>query len=143
MSGRLNDGFSTTIAFSADTDAEVWEKTVTPPGVQGGGPIDTTDMRNTTYRTKQPKQLIDYANSTLSVSYSMTGLQNIIAMINVNQLITVTVPDGSTMAFWGYIDSFIPGDFSEGEQPVAEMTIIPTNENSSGVETAPVITVST
>jgi len=59
-------------------------------------------------------------------------------LVNVNTLITLTFPDAVTWAFWGYLDKFIPNANEEGEQPTAEVTIVPTNQNDSAVETAPV-----
>lgn len=44
---KLGDGFSTKIAFAADADVSLWEKTVTPPGVDGGDAVDTSTMHNT------------------------------------------------------------------------------------------------
>ena len=41
---------------------------------------------------------------------------------------------------YGWLDSFIPNAAVEGEQPTAQCTIIPSNQNASGTETAPVYT---
>jgi len=135
------DGHSTRVSFAADASAAVTllvEKSVTPPGVDGGGPVDTTTMANTTYHTQQPKQLITMTNSSFTAAYDPDVLTNIIALVNVNTLITLTFPDAVTWAFWGYLDKFIPNANEEGEQPTAEVTIVPTNQNDSAVETAPV-----
>jgi len=51
-----------------------------------------------------------------------------------------TFPDGATLAFWGWLDEFTPGAAVEGEQPEADITVICSNQNDSGVETAPVLT---
>ena len=135
---RIDDGFATLIEFDADSDVQMWEKEVTPPGVSGGGENDTSTMRNTTWRTKAPKGLISLSEASLSVAYDPAVFDEIVLMVNVNQLITITFPDSSTLAFWGWIDEFSPGALSEGEQPTADVTIIPSNQNGSGVETAPV-----
>jgi hypothetical protein len=60
--------------------------------------------------------------------------------INVNDEITVTFSDGSTLAFWGFLKSFEPSENTEGEQPEAEITIFPTNVDNSGAEQVPVLT---
>ena len=135
---RLTDGFSTTISF-AQGAITVEEISVTPPGVEGGGENDTTTMQNSAWRTRQPKKLKTLSESSVTVSYDVAAYSQIIAQVNVNQLITITFPDATTLAFWGWIDTFVPGELVEGEQPTAEMTIIPSNQNASGVETAPVI----
>jgi hypothetical protein len=135
---RIDDGFATLIEFAEDSDVQMWEKEVTPPGVSGGGENDTSTMRNTTWRTKSPKGLKSLSESSLVVAYDPAVYDEIIAMVNVNQQITITFADDSTLVFWGWIDEFTPGAAMEGEQPTAEVTIIPSNQNASGTETAPV-----
>lgn len=137
--GILNDGHSTIISFSADSSVSMKEKEVTPPGIDGGGANDTTTMRNTTYRTRQPKELVTLDEMSAMVAYDPDVYTEILAMINVNQQITVTFPDASTLRFWGWINTFKPGRLVEGEQPTAELGIIPSNQDNSGVEQAPVI----
>ena len=138
MSGRMDDGFSTTIEFAEDSDVQMWEKEVTPPGVSGGGEIPTTTMQNTTWRTRSPKSLIDLQPCTFVVAYDPAVYDEIIAMINTNQEITITFPDDATLVFWGWLDEFTPNALVEGEQPTAEVTLIQSNRNASDAETSPV-----
>ena len=142
-SGRIDDGHSTKVSFSADASVALWEKTVTPPGIDGGGENDTTTMHNTTWRTRAPKKLKTLTEMSFSAAYDPAVFDEILAMSNVNQQITITFPDGDTMVFWGWINTFEPGEIQEGEQPEADVTIIPSNQNASCVETAPVYTTST
>ncbi len=140
---RIDDGHPTTISFATTPSGggpnlTFWEKTLTPPGADGGGPNDTTTMRNTLYRTKSPKVLITLTDMSLSVAYDANVYEDIIDMLNDNQLITITFPDSSTLAFWGWLDKFEPDAIVEGEQPVATITIVPSNQNASGVEVPPV-----
>jgi hypothetical protein len=138
---RLDDGFSTTVTFSAGSSGVTflfYEKESTPPGISGGGLIDTTTMRNTTWRTGKPKSLKTLLDSSFVGAYDPEVLDEINIMINVNQLITVTFPDGSNWQFWGKLDEFIPNAHVEGEQPTANILINPTNQNNSNVEVAPV-----
>jgi len=142
---RIDDGFSTTIAFTNQGSGTgpgitFWEKEITPPGMDAGGATDTTTMRNILYRTKAPKKLITLTAMTLVVSYDPVFYDDILAMLSENQLITITWPDTSTLAFWGWLDKFVPGNVVEGEQPTATVTIEPSNQNDSQVETAPVYT---
>lgn len=134
---RLDDGFATLIEFAEDSDVQMWEKEVTPPGVSGGGENDTSTMQNTTWRTKSPKGLISLVEAGAVVAYDPAVYDEIIAMVNVNQQITITFPDDSTLVFWGWIDEFTPNAAVEGEQPTAELKIIPSNQNAAGTETAP------
>ena len=136
---RFDDGYKTTISFADNPSVSLEEKEVTPPGIEGGGEIDTTTMQNDDYRTFSPKSLKTLTEASLSVAYEAALYNELIAMVNSNQLITVTFPDLTTVAFWGWINVFTPGAFVEGEQPTADITIIPSNVNDSGVETAPVV----
>ncbi len=138
--GRIDDGHPTIITFADDADVQMWQKEVTPPGIDGGGENDTTTMENTVWRTKAPKTLMSLTEASFTAAYDPAVIDEIIAMLNDNQLITVTYPDGSTVVFWGWINEFTPNRNVEGEQPTAEVTIIPSNQNDSLVETAPVYT---
>ena len=128
------DGFATTIDFSSSemsSDliilAEMEEKEVTPPGASGGGSNDTSTMRNTEWRTFHPKGLKTLSPCSLVVAYDPAIFDEMVAMVNDNQLITITFPDDSTLAFWGWIDEFTPNASVEGTQPTANITIIPSN----------------
>ena len=136
----MNDGFSTLITFAEDSDVQMWEKTVTPPGISAGGAIEKTTMHNSAYRTQAPKSLKTLTDAGAVVAYDPAVFTEILAMIGVNQAITITWPDSSTLLFYGWIDEFTPGENAEGQQPTATLKIIPSNENGSGVETAPVQT---
>lgn len=137
MSQRLDDGYQTLISFAADPTVLFEEKTVTPPGIDGGGEIDTTTMLNTTWRTRNPKALITLSNASMTVAYDPAVFPEIVALVNVNTLITVTFPDGDTLAFWGWLNTFVPGENTEGEQPTADIEIIPSNRDAGGNEIAP------
>ena len=133
----MNDGYQTTIRFtSAEMDSQanlltlMEEKEVTPPGVAGGGANDATTMRNTTWRTMAPKVLKTLTESPFVVAYDPEVYDEMVAMINDNQLITITFPDCSRLAFWGWIDSFTPNAQVEGEQPTANIVIIPSNQDA-------------
>lgn len=138
---KLDDGYQTKIAFAADPDVSFWEKTVKPPGLDGGSPIDTTTMHNTTWRTMAARALITLTESTVNAAYDPNVYNNILALINVEGAITVRFPDGSTLSFFGFLQKFEPNDNAEGEMPMAAVTITPTNYDPVGkVEAAPVLT---
>lgn len=145
----MNDGYQTTIEFtSAEMDSQanlltlMEEKEVTPPGVAGGGANDATTMRNIEYRTMAPKVLKTLTEAPFVVAYDPELYNEMVAMINDNQLITITFPDTATLAFWGWIDSFTPNAQVEGTQPTANVVIIPSNQdgNNDNAEIAPVYT---
>lgn len=133
----LNDGYQTLISFSANPTVHLKEKETTPPGIDGGDEVDTTTMRNTTWRTRQPRNLKTLTESSIVVSYDPVCYNELNAMINVNQEITVTFPDGSSVVFWGWLRTFTPNSNTEGDQPTANCGITPSNQDNNGVEVGP------
>lgn len=138
---RIDDGHSTTIQLVSYPSVVFYEKSVTPPGLDGGDPNDTTTMRNKQLRTMAPRKLKTLTAVTAKVAYDPSILtadvDSLYKLINVNQVIVVNNSDGSRMAFWGYVRSFIPDDNVEGAQPTGTLTVQPTNQNATGVETPP------
>lgn len=140
MSEILEDGYQTLISFALNANLKLKEISVKPPGIDTGGSVDQTTMRNEEVRTKSAKKLKDYTDGSVSVAYDPAIYDEMDAMAGKNQLITIEFPDGSSLAFWGYVDKFEPAELSEGERPTAELTIVTTNKNDSGAETKPVYT---
>lgn len=130
------DGFSTTISLTG-AGTSFFEKEVTPPSLDAGGPNDTTTMRTTRWRTRQPKQLITMDKATAKVAYDPELYSSIVTNIGVNQEIIITFPDGDTLTFWGWLDKFTPDASKEGEQPTAEIEIVCSNQDNDGLEIAP------
>src|SRR5690348_2267209 len=104
----LRDGFKTFYSFALDADVELAEISVKPPGIDAGGEIDIATMRSTAWRGKSPKQLKTLTTSTARVAYDTQLYSSILLMVGKNQLITVTLPDTATYAFYGWIDKFEP-----------------------------------
>lgn len=127
----LKDGFKTEIALANDPTIRFWEKSVQPPGVDGGEPIDIVTMFNHSYRTAHPRKLKTITPMTARVAYDPKVLQNIVGQVNVRQAITLHFSDYTTWAFWGFLKSFVPSDHSEGNFPEATVTIVPTNVDPS------------
>jgi len=136
---RIDDGFSTLIEFSLNPGVKLWEKEVTPPGMDGGGQNDTTTMRNTTWRTFAHKGLITLTPITFKAAYDPTVYNQLRSMINRNQLITCTFSDGSVLSIWGWLNKFQPGASSEGSQPTADVEFVPSNQDNSGDEAEPIM----
>lgn len=139
---RIDDGFPTLVEFSESAvfGTLLWEKNVTPPGVQGGGSNETTTMRNTLWRTMAPKKLRTLSEMTVEMAYDPAVYDDFAladGLLQVNQEIILHWPDGSTLTFWGFVDEFTPNEVSEGEQPTADVTIIPSNQDADGEEIAP------
>jgi hypothetical protein len=138
---RIDDGHATLIEFSEAPNLKLYEKEVTPPGLDGAGGNNTTTMRNVEWRTFAPKKLKTMTELTASVAYATDAVyQDMPSLLQVNQLITVTFPDGSTVEFWGFIDKLAPQRNTEGNQPTMELTVVCTNQDDTGAEVAPVYT---
>lgn len=138
---KMPDGFSTTIAFANDTVVQIWEKTVKPPGIDGGDKIEQTTMLNSQWRTMAPRSLKTLTDAEAEYAYDPDCLSRILNLINVRQSITVKFPDGTTLAFYGYLQKFEPDTLEEGKQPTAKGMIIPTNYDPvNNVEAGPLIT---
>jgi hypothetical protein len=135
---KLTDGYQTTISFGTSTVSKLYEKTVQPPGMEAGGPIDQTIMANADLRTQMPKSLITVTANSFEAAYDPEAYDEMVASININQLITITFPDGATLKFWGWLDKFTPNEHVEGEMPTASCTIEPSNLlQLTKAETAP------
>lgn len=135
---RLDDGFSTIITIANLPNVKLYEKDVSAPGMTAGGPIDTTTMRNTVWRTAEPRGLKTLSPVSATVAYATAVYDDLIAQIGINQLITVAFPDTSEIRFYGWIEEFTPGALTEGEQPTANLVIHPSLRHvTTLVETAP------
>lgn len=136
----MKDGYRALITLSSNTTIQLWEKTVTPPGFDGGDKIDTTTMHNSDYRTFEPRQLITMTPGGGTCAYDPGVLSAIEAQINRKQTITVRFTDGSTWAFYGFLKSFTPQEMSEGAQPEAQVEFEPTNwDDANDVEAGPAV----
>lgn len=130
----LEDGYQTVITFALDEDIALWEKTVTPPGMEGGEKVSITTMHNREVMTYAPRSLKEVTDSQMTVAYDPAVLTSILALINIPGKITITFPDLSTWAFDGYLKNFQPGSIQEGTQPEATCTIVATNRDTSLVD---------
>lgn len=150
---KLDDGYQTIIHFAEDPNVSLWEKSVKPPGLDAGDPIDTTTMRNATWRTQSPRALVTLTEMTIVAAYDPVMYDRAVGdlggavspggypgLLNVPTTITVEFPDSTKLAFYGYMRLFEPQDHEEGTQPTANVTIVPTNQDpSDGSEQPPVI----
>jgi hypothetical protein len=135
----LHDGYQTIISFATDSTLKFYEIEVTPPAMQIGKSIDLTTMRNTAWRTAAAAILKSLTGAKIKVAYDPDIFAQCDAgALGRNQLITMTFPDSSTLAFYGFLDSFTPSAIKEGARPEADISIMPTLLNASNVETAPV-----
>lgn len=138
---KLKDGYSAKVTFAANATVGLWEKTVKPPGIDGGDAIEQTTMHNTTWRTMAPRSLKTLTEHTFKAAYDPVVYTSLLSIVNVETTVTVAFADGSTIAFFGFLKKFEPDDLEEGKQPEGTATIVPTNFDPVGkVEAAPVVT---
>lgn len=135
---RLDDGYQALVTFETDPDVKLWEKEVTPPGIDGGDPINTTTQHNVALRTKSPAALTEMTSSSFTAAYDPAVYPQILALVNVLTVVTYHFPNGTTLAFWGWLRSFEPDGMSEGSQPEATVNIEAANQDTAGTERDPV-----
>lgn len=131
------DGQSTYVSFALQSAVHFLEKEVQPIGLDGGGSVEQTTMRNIRLRTFTPKRLYTVSEQTLKVAYDPNLLVQILGMYQANQQLITTHPDGSSWTWFGWIESFKPDSNKEGTQPEATVVLMASNLNGAGVETAP------
>lgn len=131
----MPDGYQSLITFGKTGEGhdniKFFEKSVQPPGIDGGDPIDTTTMHNSTWRTFAARSLKTLTDLTVTAAYDPAVLDTaeLQAVANLETTVTVTFSDGSTIAFFGYLRSFEPTEMAEGEQPEGTLTVTPTNRD--------------
>ena len=131
---KLPDGYRALITFEDDTNISFWEKDVKPTGIDGGELIPQTTMHNDLVETFYPQSLYRQTEGTSKVAYDPAVITQIMAIINVNQVITVTYRDGTTDAFWGCLRMFERDALQKGTQPEATVTFSPTMMDDAGAE---------
>lgn len=124
---RLDDGFRCVKTFATDPNIEIWEKGNKPPGWDGGDAIETSTMHNTEFRTMASRALKTLTESTVRFAYDPSCYTAFEDLINLETTITDTFPDGSTLAYYGFLKDVEFDELVEGEQPEGTATIVPTN----------------
>jgi hypothetical protein len=126
----LRDGFAAFITFSEDATIEFFETAVGIPPIEGGDPIPTTTMHNTSVMTNVPQALYALEEFTIRAGYDpevFDVFKDVTKIINKNQTITITFADGSTWAFYGYPRRIEAAQLEKGTFPECDITIMPTN----------------
>lgn len=123
------DGYQTLITFAADPDVSIWEKTVKPPGIDGGDKIDITTMHNEELRTFAARSLKTLTDGSSKVAYDAAFYEQAKSLVNVETAITITFRTGDTLVFYGYLQKFEADDLAEGSQPEATVSFVATNRD--------------
>lgn len=138
----MTDGFATIISIAGISDNLFEEAEVTPPSIEAGGKINMTNMRSIGgWRTAATKKMKSLGDLALKVFWKTSCIAQILTLVGVPKLYTLTYPDGATLVLWAALDSFKPSSHKEGEAPMADITIIATLRNpATGLTVAPVYT---
>lgn len=137
----LKNGYRALITFALDPNISLWEIAVTPSGDDGGDAIDITTQWNDDFRTKAPQDLSEQTEASFTFAYDPVVRSQIAALINRATTITERYPDGSTLAYYGYLKSVEFDAMENGTMPMGTATIQPTNyDPTNRVEAAPVMT---
>lgn len=138
----IRDGYATLFTLGAFPGIQLYERETTPPGIDGGGPIESTTMRNARWRTKDPKTLVGIGDVMATVCYASAAYEDILTTaVNTPDSLLLFWPDGATLLVNGYVDKFSPTGHSEGNLPTANFVFVITNRNpTTGAEEGPVFT---
>lgn len=141
---RIDNGWQSTIAFADNLTIEIYEKTITPPSVGAGDPIDTTTMLNDVYMTKSPQCLEEWGDIVVVAAYDPAVLSELRTLLGDNMAITIEWPDGTKLTVWGFLNNIEYGALVKGEQPEITLTVVVSNYDSTNcVEAGPVLTAGT
>jgi hypothetical protein len=128
----LKNGFSAKISFPSTLgDIVLWEKAITPMGVDGGAPVDDSNMFDVKWQIQTPRGLATCTPVRATVAYDPKVYEAIVNLIDSGETdfytYTVTFPNGDMQAFYGALTQFIPNEETDGQQPTASIQIIVTN----------------
>ena len=138
---KIGNGFPTTIALSLNNAINIFEKTVMPPGIDGGEMIDVTTMLNIAWRTMIPRNLKTLSPITIVGLYSAYLFIDIWAILNQQGAASVHFPDGDVLSFYATLNKFEAPAHAEGVAPEGTFTLTPTNWDPVNlVEAAPIMT---
>ena len=125
----LEDGYRSLIVLAVDTNISLWELGVGTPGMDGGDAIDITNMHNDEYRTMASRALKTLTEFTFTFHFDPAVYTQLESVINVDTTVTRHFPDGSTLAFYGFLRMVEFDEMTEGEVPTGTATITPTNRD--------------
>jgi len=124
---KIENGHRSLFTFAADPNLDIWEIEVGQPGIDGGEPVDTTTQHNDTKRTFSPRTLQTDTPFDITFAYGGATREQIQALVNVRTTGTNTLPDGTTIAFYCFLQKVEFDPLVEGEMPTGTATIVPTN----------------
>ena len=143
---QLVDGYSAYVVSTFPTmnvTLFIRERELQPPAVDLGGQIETTTMLNNFVRTHAAKSLATIGELTLQCQYDpgiYAQMLSVVADSTVsgsfrfrqgqNASHIITFPDGARFGFFGWYEKITPPSHKEGDFPLMEVKIQPSNRCS-------------
>lgn len=130
----MTDGYQTLFTFANNPAIGLWvtlEGGLKPGGLDTEGEIKIGTMHARRYRIKAAKKLLTHQPTTMTCFYSPAVLPALIAQLGLQTTITITFPDATTWAFFGYLNKFETSDNKEGVAPTATCEIIAISRDPS------------
>lgn len=129
------------ITVAGLTTISFWEMEVQPPGISGGDPIEIVTQHSVAWRRKAPRSLKTLEPFDVTAGYDPNIFSQLLAIINSESTMTNRWNDGSTLAYYGFVQDVEYDPLQEGELPTMTITICPTNADpTTGAEEGPVYT---
>lgn len=111
------------IVFASNTALDIWEKGITPGGASMDDRKDNSSFHNTKWRTKTPGRLATAEDITVQAGYDPDQLQDIIDLLGLRDTITLVLPTGTRVAFYGWLDAYSFNEHNENDDPMITLTI--------------------
>lgn len=127
----LADGYQSLVTCLLDPDISLWEKEVTPPGIEADDFQEVSNQQSVRWRMKAPRHLLTLSDLTFTAHYDPGVYTQIRAIAGINTTWTVLFPDSDTIAFYGALKSFMPAGLADGTIPEATVVVTPTNMDPS------------
>ena len=136
---KMPDGYRTLVTCFLNRNLSFWETEVTPLGYDAGDAIDTTTMRNNRWRTMDARSLVTTTDVSLTAGWDTKLYPDLINVLGFETTWTILFRDLSNITFYGFLKKFDPQSLKEGDFPLVQMTITPTNTDPvTGAEEQPV-----
>lgn len=125
----LEEGYQILITIGDDPDLSMWEIEVQPSGQDGGDPIVIWNQFAEKWIMKAAPAHKESTPITGTCAYSTTIHQQLDGVIGKECVITTHLPDGASLAQYGYLKSLVPQRHSRGAFSIADYEIVITNKD--------------
>lgn len=133
----LRDGIKTYLVFAGIDRNLFGEVEITPPGVTGRGAIDMVGTRNLAWATQAPKSIKNLTPVTGKLMFDPLVIPSVWAIIQKNRQFNVQFPNAFQLVFWGWFEEMTFDPLSEGNRPIINFNIQPSNLNNECNESGP------